>query len=100
MRKFGWLVFVALGVCPMSAQSKSKTPNVPKASEPPVPAKWDRTLWFHRGGQFRRYDGNPNWNPRVVYTSDSELGTPSHLSQPHYGPWVDVEGRRVRVVTR
>lgn len=50
--------------------------------------------------QFKKYDGvDSRWNPSTIYTQDSELVTPL-TSEPAFGPWVEIDGRRVRTVYR
>jgi hypothetical protein len=52
-----------------------------------------------RGGAYKKYEGNPKWSGDTVYALDKDLGTPPS-SAPEFGPWVDVGGRKVRVVSR
>jgi hypothetical protein len=52
-----------------------------------------------RGGDWKKYEGNPRWSADAVYSRDDDLGTPPS-QPPQFSPWWDVAGEKVRVVSR
>lgn len=62
----------------------------PQGQTPPVQAD----------PRWRKYNGNPAWRPDQVYTRDEDLGTPSNVGDPRFGPWHEMGGRRIRLVSR
>ena len=65
-----------------------------------LPASAGEFSEFPRGGEYKKYEGNPKWWADVVYDRDSDLGTPPS-TKPQFGEWVDAGGKKkVRVVRR
>ena len=65
-----------------------------------LPASAGEFSEFPRGGEYKKYEGNPKWSADVVYERDSDLGTPPS-TKPQFGEWVDAGGKKkVRVVRR